>query len=56
MLLSAKLGLVLVLFMWKQQVQLLQTKPFVTHLWQAPHLPERLPIIIINILTDKTFI
>jgi hypothetical protein len=46
MLLSAKLGLVLAQFMWKQQPQFLQVMPFVTHLRQASHLPGRLPVIL----------
>jgi hypothetical protein len=44
MLLSATLGLVLAQFMWKQKPQSTQTRPFVTHLQQAPHLLERLPV------------
>jgi len=52
MLSSIKLGLVLVLvqFMWKQQSQLLQIKPFLTHLRQAPHFPARPPTIVIKYL------
>jgi hypothetical protein len=35
--------------MWKQQLQILQITPFVTHLGQAPHFPEKLPEGISNV-------
>jgi len=39
--------------MWKQQLQLLQIKPLVTHLRHAPHFPERLTEFILIIYTSQ---
>jgi hypothetical protein len=48
MLFSFKLGLVLAQFMWKQQLQVLQIRLLVTHLWHTLPFPDRLPDIISN--------
>jgi hypothetical protein len=45
---SFKLGLLLAQFMWKQQLQVLQIRLLVTHLWHSLHFADRLPEIISN--------